>query len=204
MFPIHTPRLSIRPFAVADADSAARLLDACFGPAPRAERAAWLEWTVQNYAALARLHQPPYGDYAVTLRGGASRHADADTGAGAGEVVGAVGLVPSFGPFERLPSFRARLRGAPSDFYRPEMGLFWATAPARRGNGYATEAAAALAAAAFGRLRVDRLVATTEHDNGASIAVMRKIGMTVERNPDPDPPWFQTVGVLFHPGAPPR
>jgi hypothetical protein len=25
---------------------------------------------------------------------------------------------------------------------------------------------------------------------------MRRLGMTIERNPRPDPPWFQTVGRL--------
>src|SRR4051812_1559936 len=44
-----------------------------------------------------------------------------------------------------------------------------------------------------------RIVAATEHDNLASIGVMRRLGMRIERNPDPEPHWFQTVGVLFNP-----
>jgi hypothetical protein len=28
--------------------------------------------------------------------------------------------------------------------------------------------------------------------------VMRKIGMRVERNPRPEPEWFQAVGVLWN------
>jgi RimJ/RimL family protein N-acetyltransferase len=46
-----------------------------------------------------------------------------------------------------------------------------------------------------------RIVATTHDDNDASIRVMRKLGMLIERNPYPDPPWLQVVGVLENPQA---
>jgi [ribosomal protein S5]-alanine N-acetyltransferase len=189
MRPIETPRLLVRPFTEADIDAVVRLLDSCFGPSPRARREAWLEWSVQNYRALAELGQPPYGDYAVALKDG-------------GAVVGSVGLVPSFGPFEKLPWFRSRLRGRPGGLFTPEMGLFWAIEPSHRASGYATEAARAIAVFAFDTLHVDRLVATTEHSNAPSIGVMRKLGMRIETNPDPEPHWFQTVGVLPNPSAP--
>jgi hypothetical protein len=42
-------------------------------------------------------------------------------------------------------------------------------------------------------------VATTEHANIASIGVMRKLGMRIERNSLSEPPWLQVVGVLEHP-----
>jgi RimJ/RimL family protein N-acetyltransferase len=184
MQPLHTSRLLVRPFVRADLDAVARLHDDCFGPAPRLQREAWLEWTLRNHAVLAQLHQPPYGDHAVTL-------------ASTGEVIGSVGLVPSFGPFEKLPSFRSRLRIGASGRFTPEMGLFWAIATAHRGAGYASEAAGVLARFALDSLHVDRLVATTEHANAASIGVMRRLGMMIERNPDEEPKWFQTVGVLF-------
>jgi ribosomal-protein-alanine N-acetyltransferase len=156
------------------------------GPAPRAEREAWLAWAVLNYRALAQLCQPPYGDYAVTLKETAV-------------VIGSIELVPSFGPFGKLPWLRSRLRGSPSGLFTPEMGLFWAVATPHRASGYATEAARAMAAFGFDALRVERLVATTEHANSASIAVMRRLGMTIEANPDPEPRWFQTVGVVANP-----
>ena len=44
--------------------------------------------------------------------------------------------------------------------------------------------------------RLSRIVATTENDNHASQRVMRRLGMTVERNPFPDPFYFETVGFL--------
>jgi len=183
MDPIRTSRLLIRPFAESDLDAATSLLDECFATAPRQQRRDWLEWSVRNYRALAELHQPPYGDYAVVRW---------ETN----ELIGSVGLVPSLAPFGQLPMFSASVPNGTRDRYSPEMGLFWATAVAHRNNGYAAEAAGAIAAFAFDTLRVARLVATTEHENAASIAVMRKIGMTIETNPEPTPHWFQVVGVL--------
>jgi hypothetical protein len=59
--------------------------------------------------------------------------------------------------------------------------------------------ARALVDHAFEHLRLERLVATTTYVNAASIAVMRKLGMRIERNPYPSPPWLQVVGVLHHP-----
>ena len=184
---IQTARLEIRRFVEADLALAARLLDECFGADSLDARREWLRWTVQNYLALERLKQPPYGDYAVSLRDG-------------GELVGSVGLVQSFGPFETLPSLAGRLNDTPAGRFTAEMGLFWAVAAKHRRKGYASEAARALAGFAFDELTVDRLVATTEHSNAASIAVMRRLGMRVERNPLAEPAWFQTVGVLFNPG----
>lgn len=164
-----------------------RLFDAGFGVAPAAHRRDWLKWTVRNYDALAILRQPPYGDYAVTTHDGS--------------LIGSVGLVPCLAPFDRLPWFRDRLKTIPTNLFRSEVGLFWAIGPDHRRLGYASEAAWALADFAFNELRVERVVAMTENDNAASIAVMRHIGMTVERNPDPEPPRLQTVAMLANPAA---
>ena len=46
---------------------------------------------------------------------------------------------------------------------------------------------------------LDRIIAQTSYDNGASMAVMRRAGMRIERNPNPEPEWFQVVGVIDHP-----
>jgi len=54
---------------------------------------------------------------------------------------------------------------------------------------------------AFDVLELGRIVATTENDNLRSIAVMKRLGMTLERNPLDEPHWFQTVGVLVNPAA---
>ncbi|MCK6577856.1 MAG: GNAT family N-acetyltransferase [Anaerolineae bacterium] len=184
-FLLRTERLIVRPFEPSDLDAITAVLDEGFGAAPREARQRWLAWQIASYTELARLWQPPYGDRAVTLHDG--------------RLIGAVGFVPCWGPFEKLPSFRDRLNGAPSAHFFPEFGLFWVIDAAHRGQGCAAEAAQAMIRYAFVELGVGRVVATTDHENMASQAVMRRLGMSVERNPDPDPEWFQVVGVLARP-----
>ena len=183
-----TSRLIIRPLTLVDLDGIHTILNACFGESPLTERREWLEWTVRNYTALANLHQPPYGERAVTLKS-------------TGELIGAVGLAPAFGPYQRLASFRKN--GEPEDlFNQPEFGLFWAIAPAHQRKGYAAEAAQALIDFMFKDMNIRRIVATTEFDNEGSQAVMRKLGMTIEHNPTPgDPFWFQVLGTLYNPAG---
>lgn len=187
-----TPRLTIRPFQAADLDAVHTLLDhdlaeADFGSSgalTRAQRKRWLRWTILSAEQHALLYQPPYGERAVIEKQ-------------SGELIGALGLVPSLAPFGQIPIL-AGLRGPDTRFY-PEVGLYYAVSPARQGRGFASEAAAALAAWAFHNLRLRRLVATTSHDNLASQAVMRRIGMRIHANPLPDPHWFQVVGVMDAP-----
>jgi RimJ/RimL family protein N-acetyltransferase len=179
-------RLLIRPFLPGDLDAVHRILDVelrdvnfgAEGAMTINARKEWLEWSVRNYTQLAALYQPPYGDRAIVLK--------ADGG-----LVGAVGFVPSFGPFGQLPTFGGR-----SSRNTPEFGLYYAISPLHQRQGYAFEAVRAMIDYAFTALNLKRVVATTTFDNLASIGVMRKLGMRVERNPFPDPPWFQVVGCL--------
>jgi RimJ/RimL family protein N-acetyltransferase len=197
MPPLSTERLLVREFTADDLGATYRLLDVELADADTGTegvltldaRRRWLEWTVLNYEQLAYLRQPPYGDRALTLRS-------------TGEIVGACGLVPCLAPFAQIPDLRlspvterepAQATGAG---YSPDVGLYWAIAPAHRRRGYATEAAAALIAYAFTTLRLRRIVAMTNRDNAGSIGVMHKLGMRITRNPLPEPPWLQTVGVL--------
>ncbi|HMQ29328.1 MAG TPA: GNAT family N-acetyltransferase [Chloroflexaceae bacterium] len=183
-----TDRLLIRPFTMGDLDAAVRVLDEeIYGPAAAGARAArerWLQWTVLSYEQLALLYQPPYGDRAVTLRA-------------TGELIGAVGYAPCYHPFGQLGSFVQ----APPMRHTAEVGLYWAVAPAHRGRGYAAEAARALVEFAFAEMHLHRIVATTDHDNLASQRVMARLGMRIERNPLPGPPWLQVVGVLEQPAG---
>ena len=191
--PLETDRLVIRPFVMDDLDAIHRILDielaeaetGTEGAKTREERASWLQWTILAYEELARLHQPPYGDRAVALRG-------------TREVVGACGYVPCLAPFDQIPALRLSTDPTPAHM-STEFGLYWAISPAHQRRGYATEAARALIAYAFAELGLTRVVATTSHDNAPSIGVMRKVGMHIQSNPYPDPPWFQVVGVLHHP-----
>lgn len=187
---LNTSRLTIRPFSLDDLPSIHRILDveladADFGSegATTVERRAeWLQWSVRNYEQLARLYQPPYGDRAIVLTSGE-------------EVIGACGFVPSFGPFHQLaaaiPSADER-----AHLYLPEIGLFYAVSKGHQRRGYAVEATRAMIDYAFQHLNLRRIVATTTYDNAASIGVMEKVGMRIERNPYPHPPWFQVVGIL--------
>jgi [ribosomal protein S5]-alanine N-acetyltransferase len=146
-------------------------------------RRRWLAWTIASYDELVRLLQPPYGDRAVALKQ-------------TGQVVGLVGYVPCLAPFGQLPSFRQAADDPSRQFMIPEVGLYYIFDPAYRRQGFATEAAIALANYAFTELHLRRIVATTIYDNAASIGVMRKLGMRIEHNPAPTPFWFQVVGTL--------
>jgi RimJ/RimL family protein N-acetyltransferase len=177
--PLESARLTIRELVFGDRAAVEELIGD--------DRERWLGWTALGYEQLAELRQPPYGERGVVLRE-------------SGRLVGLVGLVPSLGPFGLLPSWPE-----PGRLYRPEVGLYWAVAPDHRCQGVATEAAATLIAHAFAELRLARLVATTERENVASIGVMRRLGMRVEENPEPEPDWFQVVGILEGgPGKMPR
>ncbi len=187
-FILETSRLIIRAFQPDDLHAIHRILDLTFGDGSKiaddealSERRSWLAWSRLSARWLPEMFQPPYGDRAVVLK---------STNA----VIGAVGYVPGFDVFEQIPGLS---RGEPPSAYRvAEVGLFWAIDPERQRQGYATEAAQALIDFAFRQLRVKRLIATAEHDNAASIGVMRKLGMRIEKNPFPDPPWLQVVGIL--------
>jgi ribosomal-protein-alanine N-acetyltransferase len=185
-FTINTERLVIRPFKLDDLNAIQRIRNEGFGEEPPESHRQWLEWQIRNYDALANLYQPPYGDYAVDLK--------VDS-----KLIGSVGVVPSFGPYDTLPYFQNLLAGEPSKLMRPEMGLYWVLDAARRRQGFATEAVRALTEHLFKWWNVRRLIATTEYENEASIAVMKRVGMTIERNPHDDPPWFQIVGILENP-----
>jgi ribosomal-protein-alanine N-acetyltransferase len=190
---LRTERLIIRPFVQEDLDTVLRLYDvelahASMGNAGaqlREGRKAWLEWTIQGYSQLAHLYQPPYGDRAIVL-------------AGTGVLIGACGLVPYLDEFDRIPGLRAT-QAPPTGRASAEVGLFYGVSPAHQGHGYATEATRALIDYAFQALRLARILATTSRDNTASIAVMRRLGMRIEENPFPEPPWLQVAGWLQAP-----
>jgi [ribosomal protein S5]-alanine N-acetyltransferase len=178
---LETDRLLIRALRPDDRDAFAAIVKASFGDAAHDNRA--FDDLVAYHALADRihdmLHQPPYGERAIVAK---ASHT----------TVGLVGFVPCLRPFAQLPSFG----GLPDARHTPEVGLFWAVAPDHRRLGIATEAARAMIAYAFDDLRLARIVATTDYDNAASIAVMRRLGMTIDRNPFPTPPWHQIVGFL--------
>ena len=188
---LETKRLQIRPFVMADLEDVHQLLDVALDPealhtAPDdslAARETWLHWTVLNYEQLASLYQPPYGDRAVINKA-------------TGALIGAAGFVPYLNPFEQLPGFSPDDPPPIPSYATTEFGLFYAISPAHQRQGFASEAAQALVDYAFRHLNLKRVVATTDYDNIGSIGVMRRLGMRIERNPHPEPPWLQVAGVV--------
>ena len=185
---LETERLKIRPCTMDDLEDCHRLYleigwaDATASDSENRERKRkWLEWTVRNYEELARLQQPPYGERVVELKDGK-------------QFAGLIGLVPLLKPFAQLECFG----GLPPELppFSAEVGLFWAIKPTLQRRGIASEAAGAIIDYAFETLRLGRILAGTEYDNPASIGVMRRLGMRIERNPYPVPEWFQIHGVL--------
>jgi RimJ/RimL family protein N-acetyltransferase len=140
----------------------------------------YTKWLALNHMALARLYQPPYGDRAIVLRA-------------TNELIGMCGIVPYISDFSVFPSFGGANKGG---LAQAEVGLMWAITPEYWRRGYASETAQALIAYCFVELRLHRVIATTEHDNIPSQAVMRKVGMRIEKNPFPEPPWHQVLGIL--------
>lgn len=188
MIQLETPRLQIRPFVPEDLQVIHHILDHSFGDgsltgdlAALAERRSWLQWSMLSQEWLAKMHQPQYGDLAVVLKENQ-------------ELIGSVGLVPCFNIFDQIPELR--FKESQKYYYRPEVGLFWVIAEEHRNRGYASEAGQAIIDYAFREMSLGRIVATTEYDNLASQAVMRKLGMTLYNNPQPAPPWLQVVGLL--------
>jgi len=182
---IGTDRLIIRAFVLDDLPVIHRILNQTFevdGQAvPLEERRSWLQWSMLNQEWFPKLHQPPYGDRAITLKS-------------TGEVIGSVGYVPLLDVYEQIPELCNS--STPGPYTTAEVGLFWVIDPAHQQQGYATEAAQAMIDNAFKQMRLKRIIAATEYKNIASQGVMKKAGMTITRNPLPDPPWLQVVGVL--------
>lgn len=185
---LETPRLRIRRLVPSDLDAVHALRESHeHGPAEaeperRTIAGRWLAWSVESYERYLELDQPPYGERAIVR---------ADDGA----LVGLVGIVPSFDDFSCLPSFG----GTSSGLRSAEVGLYWMVHAREQRKGIATEAAAELVQFLFESLRVHRVIATTEHDNAASLAVMRKLDMRIERNPDRSAAHPQAVGILDAP-----
>jgi RimJ/RimL family protein N-acetyltransferase len=189
---METERLIIRTFEPDDLPAIHQILSAAF-PDGRGDdeaesmvsRESWVRWSILSQEWLPRLHQPPYGDRAVVLKS-------------SGALIGAAGYAPLLAPFGQIPELRES--EPPDGLFTPEVGLYWVIDSEHRRRGYAAEAARALVDHAFSEMHLRRILATTEHENAASQAVMRKLGMQIVRNPLPDPEWLQTVGILWNAG----
>ncbi len=78
----------------------------------------------------------------------------------------------------------------------PEVELFYKLGRDYWGQGYATEAGRALLTYAFDHLHLSRVVSTAQRENARSVALMRRLGMTIAD----DPANLENVlGTLEHP-----
>lgn len=188
---LKTRRLIIRPFEMNDLDAVYRLFDVDLYPnrlgksemETMQERTEWLQWSVLNYTQLTKLRQPPYGDRAIIKKQ-------------TGELIGSCGYVPCLGAFEQLAGFGKNPPSGNLSTYTAEFGLFYAISPSQQRKGFASEAAQAMVDYALHALNLKRVIATTDYDNLASMGVMTKLGMRIEKNPLAQPSWLQVVGVV--------
>ena len=72
----------------------------------------------------------------------------------------------------------------------PCVEIGWRLVRAHWGKGYATEAARAALAHAFGTLDLDEVAAFTAPGNIRSLGVMQRLGMTADPDGDFDHPWI--------------
>jgi ribosomal-protein-alanine N-acetyltransferase len=190
MPPLETERLVIRALVDEDLPAVLAVLNVS-GADAEAATERHVRHGGLNARVLSELRQPPIGDRAVLLRG-------------TGKLIGLAGLVPAFGPFDQLrPGDEQPPQPRAPALHRIEIGLYYHVDVGLRGRGYATEAARALVDFSFERMRLARIVATTERENMASQAVMRHLGMRSHENALADPAWFQIVGILENPDRSP-
>ncbi len=188
MKPIITERLIIREFRSSDLGEIYRILDvelkfidSAEQDSSIAQRKKWLEWTIQSYEQNRLLLNPPYGDNAIMLK---------DTM----QLIGTCGLVPVLAPLGLIPYYRYIADVEDFECSYPEVGLFCAVSPHYQCRGFAYEAAKAMIDVAFRKLKLKRIVGITHTHNNPSIAVLKRLGMRIEKIPDHE--WMQVVGIL--------
>lgn len=188
MKPFQTDRLIIREFRNDDLGEIYRILDvelkykdALGEVASISQRKKWLDWTIKGYEQNKLLMNPPYGDNAIVLKENM-------------QLIGACGLVPVLAPLGRIPYYRYIADVKDQDMTYPEVGLFFAISSHYQCRGFAYEAANALINLAFSKLKLSRIIGITRAHNNPSIAVMKRLGMRIERVPDQE--WMQVVGIL--------
>lgn len=184
---IKTERLTIREFKHEDLGEIYKILDVELNykdsnqqDSSISQRKKWLDWTIDSYEQQKLLLQPPYGDYAVLLN---------ETNS----LIGSVGLVPIIAPFGQLEYFMKKEKIINPNLTFPEVGLFFAISSHYQMRGFAYEAAKAIIEMMFS-MYFRRIVAITKKINNPAIAVMKRLGMTIEENPNH--PWMQVVGIL--------
>jgi RimJ/RimL family protein N-acetyltransferase/pimeloyl-ACP methyl ester carboxylesterase len=152
-FPIETERLLLRPFTKDDAEA----LHAVWGD-PAADRFGGPDWPRPETPAETWSYLEPI--VAGQAERGYALWAVIERATG--RLIGDCGLFPA-------------------DRVGPDVELAYGLAPDVWGRGYATEAAGASVRTGFEELGLRRIVADVDPTNAASIRVLEKIGMRLER-----------------------
>lgn len=188
MKPISTERLIIREFRPSDLGEIYRILDvelkftdSVKQDSSIAQRKKWLDWTIQGYEQNRLLLNPPYGEHAIVLRESL-------------QIIGTCGLVPVLAPLAKIPYYKYTADADDEDLNYPEVGIFFAVSTHYQCRGFAYEAAKALIEVAFKVLKLKRIVGITDLYNNPSIAVLKRLGMRIEKLPEQK--WMQVVGIL--------
>ncbi|MBZ0202914.1 MAG: GNAT family N-acetyltransferase [Ignavibacteria bacterium] len=188
MKPIATERIIVREFRPSDLgeiyrilDVELKLIDSTHQDSSIAQRKKWLEWTVHGYEQNRILLNPPYGDHAIVLRDSL-------------QLIGACGLVPVLAPLAKIPYYKYTADADDEEMNYPEVGLFIAVSTHYQCRGIAYEASKALIEVAFKGLKLKRIIGITDLYNNPSIAVLKRLGMRIEKLPEHK--WMQVVGIL--------
>lgn len=151
-YPIHTSRLTLRPFSPDDVDDV-------FAYQSRDDVCRYIPYTPRTRERVAERTAPPYARSVIDEAGQA--------------LLIAVQLRPSgpvIGDLMLQWASREHRTGQLGYVFNPEYG----------GNGYATEAAGELLRLGFVGLGLHRITARTDARNAGSIGVLRRLGMRQE------------------------
>lgn len=86
---------------------------------------------------------------------------------------------------------------SPEVWYPDDLELGWRLAPAYWGQGYASEAGAAWLAFAFEAHGVDRVISIADVPNARSIAVMKRLGFTLDHTAELDDKGETFAAVIY-------
>jgi RimJ/RimL family protein N-acetyltransferase len=190
---LETARLLIRPFTLLDLEAAHQVLDIDLewsGPAfsldQRRER-------LRLYSGLAQWDDTGrlYGFRAITLKSTQT-------------LIGLCGFHPDLWSSDWKSAlwpllFPGDAAIANVEAASLELGVGYGLAHAARGQGYATEAVAALLSHALDELQIQRVFSITDRANTASVQVMRRVGMRTARHPEALVTYPGVVGVIERP-----
>ncbi len=182
---LETERLLIRPLTVEDLNDIHRLLDVD------------LQWAGPNVSLEQRQHRLLfqiglahwqdtgclYGDRGIVLRE-------------SGRLIGICGFRPWICSAAERGLFEPTRIEDDLRLATLELGVGYALSSQYRRQGYAAEAVWALIEHAFRALRVRRIVALAERGNLDSVDLMRRVGMKVAFNANPEVAYPWAVGVI--------